>query len=178
MNNSVESLLESKWKALITNADADILWIAYRSTPAFPSDWPPNSTTELIYHIYAYGDYSDFQHQIVDGEFISKPWARLHKPLTTRIQPAVEFLDDELHQIGIQGFRPLNEDELAIYEQASQVEDSFSRLLNGGTDQEYRTLKTFYKTWLGLNGVIGEETAKHHPDFFRWLKSGSQERPR
>jgi len=67
----------------------------------------------------------------------------------------------------------LNADELTVYELAAQVEASFCRLLNGGSDQEYRGLKTIYDTWLGLNGVIGEEIAKSHADFFRWLKTNS-----
>jgi hypothetical protein len=173
MDNPIESLLESQWKTLKKNANGDILWIAYRSTPAFPSDWPPNFTTELIYYIYAYGNYIDVYHQIVDGEFISKPWARIRKPITPGVQPVVEFLDDELHQIGIQGFRPLNADELTIYEQAEQVEESFSRLLKGGIDRDYQAIKVFYVTWLGLNGVIGEHIRKSHADFSGWLKTGS-----
>ena len=179
MDNPVESLLKSRWQVLQKQVglDADILWIAYRSTPAFPSLWPPAVGLQLIHYVYAYGNDSDIHRQIADGEFISKPWARLRKPSAPGIQPVVEFLEDELHQIGIQGFRPLNADELTIFEQVSQVENSFNQLLNGDSDKEYQALKIFYKTWLGLNGVIGEEIAKPHADFFRWLKNSSQGRP-
>lgn len=171
MDNPIEFLLESRWKTLKKNANGDILWIAYQSTPAFPSSWPPADGLQLTRYIYAYGNHNDVHSQIADGHQISMPWACLRKDVSPDSQPTVEFLQDELRSLGIQGFRPLSSDELAIYEQAGQVEESFGRLLVGGTNRDYQALKVFYETWLGLNGVIGEEIAEPHADFFRWLKS-------
>lgn len=146
MDNPIESLLESQWKMLKKNANGHIFWISYQSTTVFPSTWPPADGLQLNRYIYAYGNHSDVHSQIVDGHLISMPWACILKDVAPDAQPGVEFLQDELRSIGSQGFRPLSGDELAIYGQAGQVEESFGRLLKGGTDRDYQALKVFYVT--------------------------------
>jgi len=173
MDNPIKSLLESKWKTLKKSADAEVLWIAHQVTPAFPSTWPPAEGLQLIYYVYAYGNHSDVRRQIVDGHLISVPWACICKDMAPDSQPVVEFLLGELRSLGIQGFRPLSSDELAIYEQTARIEESLGRLTKGSSDRDYQALKVFYGTWLGLNGVIGEEIAKHHAGLFRWLELDS-----
>jgi hypothetical protein len=172
---SVAALLEAKWRTWQQQAKthASVIWHAYQVSPPFPSRWPPVTGIQLYYYVYAFGNYGENRRHVVDGHLVSWPWACLRKPLGPEVQPDVEFLQEELQLLGIQGFRPLNDSEKAILKSGTQIEQAFGKLMTAtsGTEPEYEFLKRYYRTWLKLNGVIGQQIGKFHATFFEWIKS-------
>ncbi len=124
---SVKPLVDSEWKNLqpttclgkrIDEGAPEPYWNYSVSLP-FPSVWPPDRNLALIYYIYALG-YAP--RSLADGIYVAAPWACIEVDLKGNFPPKFKLLSNKIKEIGIQGVRPLNEEELAIYEKGDSGE--------------------------------------------------------
>jgi hypothetical protein len=144
-----------------------IAW-SMRTTPAFPTAWPPTATTIWVRYAYAAG--RDLGGGLADGERVARPWARVElRPgaATAAIVP----LSARLEPLAIQGVRPIDAATAARLRQEEQITAACLRL-TGPPDPaaaETADLRAFYRAWLGFNGVIADAIRADHGAFLDWI---------
>ena len=136
------SKIETQWKKVDTG---DISW-RYIISPPFPVNWPEKD--QQYFYVYAAGQ--DIRKMIADGEYTAAPWARIESSSSGQ---KLVILSKKLKNIGIQGVRPLTDEESKIAAKQS-----------GGIQKDY------YCLWIKNNGVIAEKIKPSHESFFRWLE--------
>jgi hypothetical protein len=95
---------------------------------------------------------------IVDAELTSKPWAKVE--VSAHGQKFV-ILSDKIVDHGMQGVRPISEDEIAL-------RLAHERELDKGR-ATYESQKSYYCLWTSANGVVVDAIKPHHKAFFKWL---------
>ena len=163
--------IDALWRTVDKGATAKdkppIAW-SPRTTPAFPTSWPPTSATTWVRYVYAAG--RDLGGGLADGERVARPWARVElRPgaATAAIVP----LSARLEPLDIQGVRPIDGATLAILRTEEQVTAAGRRLtaLPDPAAAETAELRAFYRAWLSLNGVIASAIRPDHGAFLAWV---------
>lgn len=173
INDSVRPLLDAEWEKLNANPISPSmepprrLW-AYEISPPFPSLWPPTRDLTLYYYVYAEGH--DFSGGLADGVYIASPWGRIEVDSKGRAAPKFQLLSTKIEEIGIQGVRPLTEEEVSIYESGETIEAYLSSLtsLPHKKDKPVSDLRRYYSAWCRDFG-IAREIRPLHKAFFGWL---------
>ncbi len=114
----------------------------------------------------------DFTHGLVDAVYISAPWARVEVDFKRGISPKFKLLSSKIKEIGIQGVRPINQGEAAIFGKKESVEAFLGNLtaLPNEKENPVSELRKYYCSWLKLNGVMAPEIRSSHEAFFKWLR--------
>jgi hypothetical protein len=173
---SMKPLIDSEWKKLEPNTSLgrrideglpEPYW-DYSVSPAFPSVWPPDPNLILVYYVYAHGQ---SPRSLVDGIYVAAPWARVEVDVKREMSPKFKLLSNKIKEIGIQGVRPLREEEAAIFEKKESAEAFLGNLttLPDETEKAAAELKKYHCTWAELNGAIVPEIRPLHKEFFKWL---------
>ncbi len=170
----MKPVIDSEWEKLKPNPippsdQPPKKWWMYSISPSFPSIWPPNPNSTLYHYIYAQGH--DFTLGLVDAVYIGAPWARVELDIKGKKPPGFKSLSSKLKELGIQGVRPLNQEETAIFEKEVSVEAFLGSLASLPDEKEKSVseLRKYYCCWLKLNGAIAQEINPFHPEFFEWL---------
>jgi hypothetical protein len=151
--------------------DGNLVW-RYRTTPIFPVQWPPTQRSSLVRYIYLTGQ--DFEKPVMDGELKASPWAKLVYE-TPRALPLFRNLTKNIREKGIQGVRPLMEQEIAILSTLAHTENILFKLWTKHKtpilpeQEDAALLKAFYSLWYRCHGVIGSEIIQNHEPFFFWF---------
>ncbi len=174
LTDKMKSLLDPEWEKLKPNPvprtnEPPKKWWMYYISPPFPSGWPPNPNLTLYYYIYAQGH--DFSRGLVDAVYIGAPWARVEVDVKREISPKFKLLSNKIKEIGIQGVRPINQEEAVVFGRAESVEAFLGNLaaLPDEKDNSVSELRKYYCSWLKVNGVIAPEIRSSHRAFFKWL---------
>ena len=175
MRDDFRALLDAQWEkvkpAITLKAGEDpglsVFW-QYSISPPFPSRWPPDASLQLIYYVYA-GGLSP--RSLADGEYVAAPWGRVEVDRKGKNSPKFIPLTNKIKRIGIQGVRPLSEEETATYENKESTEAFLANLTALPDKKEKSTagLRKYYCTWAKLNGAIVTEIGSFHRGFFKWL---------
>lgn len=179
MHESIRGLLQAAWRQVHRPADGPpetvpgTSWSWVLSAP-FPLQWPPQAGLHLRYYVYAYG--FDPYHGLVDAVRVAAPWATVEAAAGGTGSPGVVQLAAALEEIGIQGVRPLTEDEAAVYRREEAVADCLAALrgLPGETAECHSLLKDYYRLWVRHHRVIAGGIRPLHAPFFAWLEAGSR----
>jgi hypothetical protein len=161
----VRAMAEQKWKESLAprNANpADAAFIGWRTdiSDPFPMTWPSAEGT-LVFYALARG----MNPQVLrDGEFVGPTWARMTYSAQDKTTE-LTLLDVRLESRGVQGVRPLRQEELEILE--LKPLDSLLGSRKATTDQK---LKSYYCLQRSL-GNIPSEAVIAHTAFFEWLDS-------
>jgi hypothetical protein len=165
--------LDAEWKKLNPNSASPPggppgRWWTYKISPPFPSVWPPTPDLTLYYYVYANG--RDFSGGLVDGVYIAAPWARVEVDLKKSTDPKLEILSTKIKEIGMQGVRPLSEEEAAVYKLGETAEAYLGSLthLPDARDRKVFDLRKYYCAWCRDSGVT-EEISPLHEGFIKWL---------
>lgn len=167
-----KQVLDREWEKVNPNRDEHpgrgpprVFW-NYQISPAFPSEWPPRRAAPLYYYLYASG----IDAQVVDAERLSKPWARLDIRRNSDGSAQLQILSKGISEIGLQGVRPLTEEEASVYALEPQIEAYLqsSDSVPQDTTKEAELLRSYYCAWSGDRGVVGE-IQPYHESFFSWL---------
>ncbi len=123
--HTMKSIIDPEWEELKPNPvpqsnESPKKWWMYCISPPFPSIWPPNPTLALNHYIYPQGH--DFTRGLVDAVYMGAPWARVEVDVEGSFSPGFKLLSDKIKEIGIQGIRPLSEEESAIFEKGDSAE--------------------------------------------------------
>jgi hypothetical protein len=163
--------LDTLWRGIDTGAQTKdrppVAW-SRRTTPVFPTAWPPTATTVWVRYAYAAG--RDLGGGLADGEQVAWPWARVElRPgaATAAIVP----LSARLEPLAIQGVRPIDAATAARLRQEEQITAICLRMV-GPPDPaaaETAELRAFYRAWLGFNGVIAGAIRSDHGAFLDWI---------
>jgi hypothetical protein len=155
-------------KAAFTKLDkpGKLTWVP-RLSPPFP-DRGPRSGTPIVLRYYAYA--ASVAPGLHDGEHVAGVWAWGRLAGKSHFDVTVERLTD----VGIQGVRPIADNELAAMKQASSVRgwlEELAVLSNepGALAAKRQQLRPYYCTWKKLNGVIAKEIVEQQSAFFAWL---------
>ncbi len=178
MSDDFGALLDAHWEkvkpvvAIKPEEDPglSVFW-QYRISPPFPSHWPPDASSQLIYYVYA-GGLSP--RSLVDGEYVAAPWGRVEVDRKRKNHPKFILLTGTIKEIGIQGVRPLNEEETATYKSRESAEAFLANLtaLPDKKDKSAAELRRYYRMWAKFNGAIIPELRSLHKGFFQWLDCG------
>lgn len=168
----VESIIKVSWANIKSGLPAPrsfnefVSW-DYAIAPAIPAAWPPDGKGVVYYYTFAYGSNPA---RLVDGQFVAAPWAQV-KVDVARGAPELEILSKGIKEIGIQGVRPLREEEIKIFNQRAAVEEQIQTLSRKTSLHaiDAKRLKEFFQLWCSTNGVIAEELRRKHPQFFEWV---------
>jgi hypothetical protein len=165
----VDSLVQAEWKKLrdklprAASPQEFTSW-EYQLTPPIPAAWPPDGQGIVYYYAFAYGTRMDLR----DAQSFAAPWARI--TVEGESAPRLEILEKAIQQVGIQGVRPLREEEARILSQRAVVEGQIHRLTAktslAGIDP--RPLREYFQFWCSTHGVIAEQLRPRHPQFFAW----------
>jgi len=85
--------------------------------------------------------------------------------------PKFRRLSEKLKEIGIQGVRPLTQEEAATFQKEATAEDYLAVLtsLTDKNEKDVRILREYFCTWCQFNGHIVREIHSGHEEFFLWL---------
>jgi hypothetical protein len=175
MRDDFKALLDAQWEkvkpAVTIKRGEDpglrVFW-QYRISPPFPSCWPPDASLQLIYYVYAGGLSPS---SLVDGEYVAAPWGRVEVDRKGKNSPQFILLTSKIKEIGIQGVRPLREEEKATYENRESAEAFLANLtaLPDKNDKSAVELRRYYCMWAKFNGAMIPELRSLHKGFFQWL---------
>ncbi len=175
MSDDFRALLDAQWEKVEPvvsikpgeDPGLSVFW-DYRISPPFPSHWPPDANSQIIYYVYA-GGLSP--RSLVDGEYVAAPWGRIEVDRKGKDCLKFILLTSKIKEIGIQGVRPLNEEETATYKSRESAEAFLTNLtaLPDKKDKSAAELKKYYCMWAKFNGVIFPELRPLHKAFFQWL---------
>ena len=165
------TMLDAEWKeiqpreSLFSPNPQEVIW-NYSVSPPFPAHWPPDGTSQHYYYVFGTGV---SPRTLADGVYIAAPWGRVE--VQGAGYPKFTRLTATLVEIGIQGVRPLTQEESSVYEMKETAEGCLRglTLLPADTDRNVRSLREYYCSWLGHNGVAAAEIRKLHIRFFDWL---------
>jgi hypothetical protein len=138
-----------------------------RTSPGIPVTWPPQEGhPELDYYISAAGRNPS---KLMDGEWYTGPWGRIHANFKAR---RFEFVPLGLpERLGTQGVRPLREDEVRIFRDSGVQMDLAKALADGSVPQNLAArIRDYYLLWRHTHGVA-RLIRPLHEEFFRWLES-------
>ena len=174
-NQPFKDLLDAQWKNVKPivpirpgeDPGLGVFW-EYRISPPFPSHWPPDGSLKLIYYIYAAGL---SPRALVDGEYVAAPWGRVEVDPRGTGGPKFRHLSEKLREIGIQGVRPLTQEEAAIFQKKAAAEAYLATLtsLTDKIEKDVRMLRQYFCTWWQFNSHIVKEIRPAHEQFFLWL---------
>jgi hypothetical protein len=166
----IESLVQAEWKKLRdklprpASPQESASW-EYQLTPAIPAAWPPDGKGIVYYYAFAYGTRMDLR----DAQPVAAPWARITSG--GQSAPRLEILKKEIKQIGIEGVRPLRQEEIKIFDQRATVDGEIRNLASktslAGIDP--KRVRQFFQFWCSTHGVIAEQLRPRHPQFFAWV---------
>jgi hypothetical protein len=142
--DAVTSLVRAEWQKISSSDSKGPPFWSVRVTPGIPCAWPVKEGGSLCYYAYA----AALDPQLADGERTAAPWAKVTADPAQKTPPKLEVLMKEAKEIGIQGVRPLNKEEIGA---ARDPKDSFC-------------------FWVRNNGVIAGELKKLHRQFFDSLE--------
>jgi hypothetical protein len=173
MSDPFRQVIDAEWKKTGQGSRGDlrdppgVFW-EYAISPPFPFRWPPDAGQRILYYLYATGH--DPQH-LADGVRISAPWGIMTVTGIKKSPPEFRRLMAGVREIGVQGVRPLQREEVLVYEQQEAFEPYLETLagIPGENDKGARLLREYYTLWRSHNGVIAEELRKYHDPFFTWL---------
>jgi hypothetical protein len=174
----VESLVKQSWIAIqkeqpgVASRDASgqptgVVGWQYVVSPPFPCEWPPNGQGQICYYAYASGQ----RFGLVDAEVIAAPWGRVLWDATGKKPPRIEVLGKVLKEAGVQGVRPLLQQEIAVYQTAKVAEAKLLLLSRTSSlkSDAAPTIRRYYCRWSKDNGVAVGQIQPLHPGFFNWL---------
>ena len=174
-NQPFKDLLDAQWEKVKPvvpirpgeDPGRGVFW-EYRNSPPFPSRWPPDSSLQLIYYVYAAGL---SPHRLLDGEYVAAPWGLVEVDPRGSGEPKFRPLSEKMREIGIQGVRPLTLEETAILQKEAAVGVCLTSItsLNDTNEKDLRMLHDYFCTWCQFNGHIVREIRPAHEQFFRWL---------
>lgn len=137
-----------------------------RLSPPFPDAWPLSGPLVLRYHAYA----TRLGAGVSDGEHVAKPWAVGLLAGKSRF----DVTSKKLVELGIQGVRPIDGEELAALRQDASLRGWWDELALHPDDAKVAAekrvqMRSFYCVWKKLNGVIAQVIVPQHAAFFGWL---------
>ena len=175
-SEDLKTLLDAQWenvKPIVPIRPGEdprrggVFW-EYRISPPFPSHWPPDVNLQLFYYVYAAGLGPS---TLVDGEHVAAPWGRVE--MDPRGPGGAKFtrLSEKLREIGIQGVRPLTQEEVAIFKKKTAAQAYLATLtsLTDENEEAVRMLQQYFCKWCQFNGGIVAEIRSAHKQFFLWL---------
>ncbi|WNG20060.1 hypothetical protein [Cystobacter fuscus] len=160
---TVRAVAEQKWKESLAPRNANpadatfIGWRTYVSDP-FPLTWPSVEGT-LVFYAFARGMNPGV---LRDGEFVGPTWARMTYSAQDKTTE-LTLLDVRLESRGVQGVRPLRQEELEILKLKP-----LEALLGSRKAAADQKLKSYYCLQRSL-GNIPSEAVTAHAAFFNWL---------
>jgi hypothetical protein len=173
LRRQVESLIKAEWtkidptRAMAKSIDEFKSW-SFAVTPPIPAAWPPDGKGVVYYYAYAYGMNPS---RLADGEWIAAPWARVKVDATGQAASQLEMLTKGIKEVGIQGVRPLRDEEIKTLDQQAAVEEQIQTISKKTSLRgiDAKPLKQFFQLWCSTNGVIVEQLRSKHPQFFDWV---------
>jgi len=173
LRRQVESLIKAEWtkidptRAMAKSIDEFKSW-SFAVTPPIPAAWPPDGKGVVYYYAFAYGMNPS---RLADGEWIAAPWARVKVDATGQAAPQLEMLTKGIKEVGIQGVRPLRDEEIKTLDQQAAVEEQIQTISKKTSLRgiDAKPLKQFFQLWCSTNGVIVEQLRSKHPQFFDWV---------
>ena len=137
-----------------------------RLSPPCPDAWPMTGPLALRYHAYA----ARFGRGLSDGEYVAGIWAVGVLAGKSRF----EVTSRKRVDLGIQGVRPVSNEELAVFQQEPSLRGWWDELATDSSDSKRLAdkrarLRPYYCAWKKLNGVIAKEIVPKHAAFFAWL---------
>jgi len=175
MTSGFKTLLDAQWKNIEPvvpirpgeDPGLGVFW-RYRISPPFPSHWPPDVSLQFIYYVYAAGV---SPRRLIDGEYVAAPWARVEVDPRGMGGPKFRPLSEKLREIGIQGVRPLAQEEAVIFQKEAAAEAYLATLtsLTDQNEKDVHMLRQYFCTWCQFNGHVVREIRLAHEQFFRWL---------
>jgi hypothetical protein len=83
----------------------------------------------------------------------------------------LEMLTKGIKEVGIQGVRPLRDEEIKTLDQQAAVEEQIQTISKKTSLRgiDAKPLKQFFQLWCSTNGVIVEQLRSKHPQFFDWV---------
>ena len=175
ITSDFKTLLDAQWKNIEPvvpirpgeDPGLGVFW-RYRISPPFPSHWPSDGSLQLIYYVYAAGL---SPRRLVDGEYVAASWGRVEVDPRASGGPKFMRLSEKLRELGIQGVRPLTQEETAIFQKEAVAEAYLATLtsLTDKNEKDVRMLRQYFCTWCQFNGHIVREIRPAHEEFFLWL---------
>lgn len=149
-------------------------WPAWglRMMPPVPAAWPPGGSGTLVFYA---GAARSGMPELMDGEVVAHMWARIMVDATPGAQPAatLERLTDAIVEEGIQGIRPMNEQEVAVADTAPHVLEALVRIVRGTglppESPQTEAVRAYYRQALGFLGGFGRIVCEDHPAFAAWV---------
>lgn len=136
-----------------------------RVSPPFPVAWPPAGGGGVDYYAYAFS----FDPRLADGEHVGAPWARVRVE-GRRGEPRLEVLTKRIEDRGIQGVRPLSQQEAAVLRETDALEEKLLSILV--SRQRWPIVaddvREYYCLWVSVNAVA-KDIRPRHEAFFTWL---------
>ncbi len=169
----VEALVKTEWGKIRATIPASksfdhyVGW-QYAVSPPIPASWPPDGSGLLYFYAFAYGGNPA---RLADGQFVAAPWARVNVDATGKSAPKLEILRKGIKEVGIQGVRPLTQDQITVLKIQPEFEAQMSRLSRDTALPPAATeaLKSYFTLWCVTNGTIAEQLRPLHKDFFNWV---------
>ncbi|MFP2924904.1 hypothetical protein ACLESO_06745 [Pyxidicoccus sp. 3LG] len=159
----VRAVAEQRWRESLAPRNvnpADAAFIGWRThvSDPFPMTWPSVDGT-LVFYALARG----MNPRVLrDGEHVGPTWARITWSARDE-KTELTLLDVRLESRGVQGVRPLRQEELEILEVKP-----LEALLGSRTAAAEQQLKAYYRLQRSL-GNIPSEAMTAHAAFFSWL---------
>ncbi len=126
-------------------------------TPPLPDGWPPTAEGSLAYYAYA----TRFVPGSMDCEQVAATSGRIEQDAAGLLH--FEALRPELRVAGIQGVRPADAQEVAIFDAVRAAGGIESLLPRAALDPNAAHLaKRFYGQWRSANSFAAE-VLRHHP---------------
>jgi hypothetical protein len=173
VREKVEAMVKEEWKKIEATIEPaaspqDFMGWRYALSPAIPAAWPPDGKGSVYYYAFAYGLNPT---RLADAEFVAAPWLRVKVDAIGKSAPQLEILTKKIKEIGIQGVRPLEAEELGVLKQAKQVEEQVYKLTQATSlrSVDSVTVKQHYQLWCSTQGAIAEQLRPQHKKFFDWV---------
>ncbi len=143
----------------------DMVW-SPALTPPLPNAWPPSPATLWVQYAYARG-HAFPPGGLADAELVSQLWLKIELHPETKTARLIR-LSDKLKVVAPQGVRPLVGDEATLLQQSPALWDYAMRLKAPPDPKDPRTaaMLRYYRLWMGTNGVIYDQVAPWHQEFF------------
>lgn len=165
--SALEAVVSDAWRRVeprTTGSDPLRAWHV-RLTPPFPVIWPPVKEPRFDYYAYAYRR----DPALADGEHVAAPWARIRVRWLRDEDPELVLLTEEPRAIGVQGVRPLEEEEQRIQRRRDEVEGIVLGLNTLPHEEHADKVRAFYCLWLRSHDKVAALVSPRHPSFVRWL---------
>lgn len=139
----------------------------WRTTPTFPSSWPPLKGTRLVAYAYGYALNTPCSERQIG------PWLQVLVDPNNSNALTSQDLKYDRTKYEIQGFEPIMKSEA---ESAEADRKNAQKLLidisNGKnrTTEDDALLRRYYWRWRKYNGVMYERIAPYQKNFFNWLE--------